>query len=304
MRPQHRRLLNRLSGIFAGVFLVVCACSENNLNDPNSALPLVHNSIQMKVGDTWLYKRTLVASGISAYIDFPDTLVGYSFFRATKDTVMDLKTYLIVEGRDYEVDKDSITVFNKRVAIHFSDSGTSLYEFRTNGYGFGSGVLKDATAECRLTKSNYGATMLEKLHLRKLMAAAGYDTTVYSDFVYPILFPLVPDSIYTYRDYGDPNGNGFYRRKFLGVVPVSVPVGNFYAYKIEWLVKESMGVDSVYGFDWIGENGLLKRYWDYGNSVLSDSMGSPMGTFHTYDIMEKIGYKDIDPGTLVPWGKR
>ena len=283
--------------------LLLTGCFEKERENPLSALSLEHNSIQMKTGDSWLYKRMFIIVGIDSFLGLPDTLIGYSYFKALKDTAIESKSYLIIEGRDYEVDQDSVSVLKKRFAIHLSDT-ISMYEFRPHCFGFISGVLKAATPPYRLTKSNFGTTVLKRINLQKISSVFGYDSKVYADFVYPLVFPLTKDSIYIYRDIADPNGNAPYRRKFIGIEKVTVPFGQFEAYKIEWLVTEAIGIESIFAYDWIGADGLLKRFWDFGENIIDDSLGMPLDTFQTYDILEKIGTADIDPDTIIPWGRR
>jgi hypothetical protein len=283
--------------------LMLTGCFEKEHENPLSALSVEHNSIQMTIGDSWLYKHMFINVGIDSSLHLPDTLVGYSYFKALKDTVIDSKSYLIIEGRDYEVDRDSVSVFKKRSAIHLSDT-ISMFEFQTGDFGFMSGVLKAAMPQYRLTNSNYGTTIMKKINLHKLSLVFSYDPKIYSDFVYPLIFPLIKDSIYIYRDTADPNGNGPYRRKFISIEKVIIPLGQFEAYKLEWLVKEAIGIDSIFAYDWIGDRGLLKRFWDCGKNTIDDSLGIPLDTCQTYDILEKIGITDINPDTIIPWGRR
>lgn len=70
------------------------------------------------------------------------------------------------------------------------------------------------------------------------------------------------------------------------------------------MANEAFGIDSIFAYDWIGENGLLKRFWYEGRSIVYDPLGEPVGTGRSWNISEKIGTTDIDPDTLIPWGKR
>src|SRR5512136_3061571 len=101
--------------------LMLAVCCGRNPYYPGNALSLDRNSIHMNAGDSWLYKRSFINIGMFAATGAPDTLVGYSYFQATKDTVIDAKQYLIIDGRDYEVGKDTISIYRKRSAVHFSD---------------------------------------------------------------------------------------------------------------------------------------------------------------------------------------
>lgn len=282
--------------------LVMFSCNSEKHDNPMAPLPLDHNTISMKVGDSWLFQRQFINNPDSGTFDFPDTLIGYSYFSATKDTIINGKNFLIIDGRDYEVEKDTISIFKKRSAIHLGDT-VLMYEFNTGDWGFMSGLMKQKAVKPTLSKSNYGTSILKKILLQKLLASSGYDTSVYCDFVYPMVFPFIKDSAYVYRDSGDPRGNFYYRKRFLGTEIISTKLGQFQAYKIEYLTKESLGIDSILYYDWVGLNGLLKRYVDCGHNEISDSLGNTTGRVRTYDISELIGRQDINPDTLKPWGK-
>jgi hypothetical protein len=287
----------KLKWLFFGLFIFSCN-SDKHVN-PIAPLPLDHNTITMKIGDSWLFQRLFINIPDSGTMDFPDTLIGYSYFSATKDTIIDGKNYLIIAGRDYDVEKDSVSIYKKKFAIHLGDT-VLMYEFNTGDWGFMSGLMKRQANNLPITKSNYGTSILKQVLLQKLLASTNYDTSVYYDFVYPMIFPMVKDSVYVYRDTGDPRGNLFYQRRFLGVETISIILGQFQAYKYEYLT----GIDSVFFYDWIGSNGLLKRYIDGGHIDISDSIGNTIGKVRNWDISELIGRTDINPDTLKPWGRK
>lgn len=285
------------------IMLIQTGCFEKEQDNLLSPLSLERNSIQMNAGDSWLYRRMFIIEGLDSSLQFPDTLVGYSYFQAIKDTVIDSKSYLIIEGSDYDIAKDTILILKRRSAVHLSDT-ILMYLFNSGAHGFTSGVLKASIPQCRLTISNFGTAALKRILLQKMSLTMGYDTTIYNDFVYPLIFPLIKDSIYIYRDTGDPKGNLPYRHKFVGIERVTIPLGQFEAYKFEWMTKEAFGIDSFFGYDWIGENGLLKRLWDCGSNMIYGPLSEPIDTCRSWEIIEKIGTIDIDPDTLIPWGKR
>jgi hypothetical protein len=287
---------------FALSSLIDCARKENN---PIASLSLNHNSIQMEVGDSWLYRLTFINAGLHSKGLLPDTLAAYSFFQATSDTIMNSLEYLIIEGRDYNIEKDSISIIKKKFAIHFSDSFVSSYEFNTGmkESEYMSGVLKTSIIPATLTKSNFGTSILKRILMKKLLSAMNYDTSAFFDYVTPIRYPLKKDSIYVYRDSVDPRGNLNVRRKFLGIESVDVAAGTFEAYKFEFLTREYLGIDSIILVDWIGENGLVKRYFRSSNT-LSDEDGRAIDSCTTYQIDEYAGSRDINPDTLIPWGRK
>jgi hypothetical protein len=285
------------------VMLAIIACDPVGNNNPTDTLSLEQNSVSMKTGDSWLYKRTFSFDNIYEKMKVPDSVTMYSYFFAVKDTFMNDKSYLIIEGKDYDTQEDSIITTKKRVAIHLGVNGIEMMDFELENY-YMTGVLKMRASQSRLTRQNYGTYFLKNLALQKMTASPKYDPDVYADCVYPIVFPLVKDTVYTYRDSLDPSGNLPYYRKFIGIESVTVPVGTFDSYKIEWLVKKSLGINGVTGYDWIGNNGLLRRHLAIDSVAINDVQGENEGMYRMNDITELVGKRDINPDTLTPWGKQ
>jgi hypothetical protein len=89
---------------------VLLSCTNKLHDNPISALPLDHNTINMKIGDSWLYRQTYINIVDSGSFDFPETLITYSYFSASKDTTIDSMSYLIIDGHNYEIDRDSVYI--------------------------------------------------------------------------------------------------------------------------------------------------------------------------------------------------
>lgn len=277
--------------------LTLLSCVNKKIDNPVSTLPLDHNTISMRVGDSWLYRHTFINIPDSGTFNFPDTFVSYDYFTASKDTTIDSKPYLIIDGREYNIEMDSIAIVSNRCAIHFSDT-VSEYDFAGSPAEF---MKRTAFHKNRkvISVDNFGTTALKKLALSKLLAATNYDVSVYCDFAYPIMFPLAVDSNYVFRPYNDPHGNLAMHYKFLGVENINVFSGRQSAYKYAFL-NNDLGLDSFPVFTWIGLNGLLKRYFYNGHMGFVDSLDAIIGTAKSWEIVELIGKSDINPDTLKP----
>jgi hypothetical protein len=292
--------MNRVTAVGIALFLFIACADEGNNTNP--ILPLDHNVIQMAVGDSWLYRQSFIDVCLHDTTQLPDAVAGYSYFLATKDTTIDSTTCLIIEGQDYVVGKDSIQIFRKRFAVHLSDSLVAVYAFHTGDVlAFNSGVMKAGTQAVTLTTANYSTSATRKVVLPRLLAATGYDTSVFFDFVCPIVYPLRQDSTYVYRDSSDPRGNTPMRRTFRGVEDIQVPAGDFQAYKLQY---DFGFTDSARFYDWVGQHGLLKRYYYIPNDVIYDTLGVAIDSCDCYGIYELVGNSNINPDTLVPWGRR
>jgi hypothetical protein len=286
--------------ITALLFLSIISCSEKRDFAVNGDLSLDKNSISLWAGQSWLYKQTFITSGLPDTIGIPDTLVGYSFFHATKDTSIDSTIYLIIEGRDYDVEKDSVYIIKKRYGIHSSDSEITQIEFETGmeNLGFTSGVMKHSPGLGVVFLNKFG-TFILKRH-----AANQFNSAAFYDYVVPIKYPLVYDSIYVYRDTGSINGNSEVSRQFLGIENISVGTGNFDCYKFKWLTNNYWPGDSVIFCDWIGDIGLVKRLYYDPTCLVADDAGVIIDTCILTENYEIIGNRDINSDTLIPWGKR
>jgi len=285
--------------------VVLLSCETYNVEDAHSLLPTDKNPIEFNIGDSWLYKRYFINVGLKANFDLPDTLVGYSFFKVTKDTVINSLNYYIVEGKDYEVGKDEVVICKKRQAYHLSDSGVSEYTFKDSEDGYISGIMKVGnTQPLRFNKKTYSTMWCKQAMLAKLMTNTNYDATVFKDFTYPIRFPLNTIEPYIYRDEGDPSGNSYYRKRYTGQEKMETAAGIFTCYVLEWLTKEAFSANDITFIDYVSRKGLIKRYIDGGVSEVQDSLGNPLDSLHNYDITVYVGTEDIDADTLLPWGKR
>jgi hypothetical protein len=285
------------------VIVLGCDSTPDTINERE-------NFISYTVGRQWLYKKYFIFNGaVPMGLPPGGALLGYSHFWVAKDTVIGQAPYFIIEGRDYEIDKDSISTFSKRCAVCVTQAGLKVYEFQGEGYGFLSGIFKRNREVRRLVfTSAMSARDLRKAVLQKVLAAAAYDTTLFCDLYYPIIFPLLRDTSWWYREPGDPRGNLPLRKAYLGKEIINVPAGRFLCLKMEWRINEMLkfgGIDStnlLYGYDWFGPPGLVKRWYDYGRSTMTNDTGDSIGTFHSWDRYEYLGEYSINPDTLKPWG--
>jgi len=296
-------MIKRITCIALTLILISCENGDKKTNNP--LLPTDKNPIEFKVGDSWLYKRYFINEGIREILNVPDTLVGYSYFEISKDTLIDSLEYLVVEGKDYEISMETIDVYKRRMAYHISDSLITEYEFRESDFGFLSGLMKRQNTEVTKTwRNNYSTVYCKNLTLAKILKSTDYDTSVFRDFTFPIRFPLVLNEPFVYRPEGDPSGNGYYRKMYTGQEEIRTDAGQFQCYVLEYLVKEALSVDDIIFTDYVSNKGLVKRYMNTGMNTFEVSIDSTSDSLQGYDIMFYIGTEDINPDTLIPWGQR
>lgn len=286
--------------LYLFILIILLFCSEKS-RDGNPLLPTDNNPIQIKVGDSWLYRRTFVIEGMQAILGFPDTLIGYTYFKAVKDTVINSLNCIVVEGKDYEIAKNEINILTSRFAYHLSDSAIIEYTYTESQLGFSIGIMKCQSSDILSKfKKNYGTMLLKKLSLQRLLNDIRYDTLVFRDLVYPIRYPLEINKPFYYRDIGDPKENVSMGKEYLGQETIEINGNKYQCFIFTYLYGdfiENINKQSRIIFrEYVSSIGLVKRYMEQ-EMQLTDSIKTM-----SYDITEFIGRNAINPDTLKPWG--
>jgi len=286
--------------LIMGLVIVGFSCDP----EKNPIQPLQEQTmpISYAIGQKWLYKRAFVNVGLSQIMDYPDTIPGYAFFEVTGTETINDTQYFIIEGIDYDIGKVTVDSFPQKWAVLISDSVLKVLEYDTDGFGFSQGPFKQRASSGRLPfPAKLRQSLYKKAHIEYLPG--------FRDEVYPLRFPLVKDQKWIYR-YGiqSQDTKDMYR-EYLGQETVSVPAGNIRAYKIDWLLPKYWAgqledAANMAGFDWYNSKGLVRRFFQYGESDVTDSVGIVIGTItRSYDILEFLGEFGIDSDTLRPYGQ-
>lgn len=278
---------------------ILCREEAGDMHNANPLLPTNESPIDFEIGDSRLYRRTMANIGIEIG-SIPDTLTSYSYFEVVKDTVIDSREFFIVEGWDYETGMDSIHIYEKRYAYHISSDTLIEYAFNNFSKGFVSGLLKTGAGGGADLK--YNTKAVREYILGKATRRAMYDTTVFFDMVYPIVFPLQIDTPYVYRKANNPDGHLYYRKKYKGQETVEVPAGSILCYVLEWMATEAFQAQGISLIDYVSVEGLIKRSIRVEAEALSDSGSLFTDSIPYHETFELLGYENIDPDTLKPWG--
>jgi hypothetical protein len=284
--------------------LVLCvACIILSCESERSPLQPLQESkipVEYEIGQKWLYKRTFINIGLSQFMDYPDTILGYAFYEVVDTQTIDDSIYFIIDGIDFDIGKTSVDTILQKWAVFISDSILKVLEYETGGFGFSQGPFKQRALSisfpARLRQSLY-----KKAHVNYLPG--------FRDEVYPLHFPLVKNQKWVYRYGKESQDTENMYRKYMGQENISVPAGYLKAYKIDWLLSEYWAdqlenASDLAGFDWYDSKGLIKRFFQYGKSTVTDSLGTVIGTItQSYDILEFLGEFRIDPDTLHTYGE-
>ncbi len=293
---------------FISIMMIIVVCTPDiTQNDKNTELILTKNPIQYTIGQKWLYKRLFVIPGLDTLIPgHPDTLLGYAYYEVKKDTVIDSITFFIIVGKDYEVDSADINFWIQRFAVYSNDSGVFVYKLDSNT-SFSNGPFKLLN---RYENNNIKISDLSSINkvasifynIISLSNVSNYLS--FYDFFCPILFPLIKDSSWYYRTPENPYGHGEVKKTFIGLDNIIINGEIYNAYKIEWeyIKNNQLFNDTIIGFDWFNDIGLLKRFSYVSKSTLVNEIGIVIGEVEIYDILLYLYAGDFNPDTLIPWG--
>jgi len=285
--------------VVVALLMIGCEASKDGI----TPVSIEKDWLKYEVGQTWTYKRTFINQGSWELMKVPDTLYGYSEFAVTKDTAFEQAEWLIIEGNDYEVNRDSISKTPSRYAVSFTDSSLRVYQFKDSVLGFSWGPFKRRAIASGLTKSDFSKYSIARSKILAEKAyPATYDPIIFSDLFVPIVFGV--DSGYTWRirAENDPHQNLPIEKRYLGRETIHLPSGVFDAYKFELLTGKYLFVSDLFIFQWYDSRSLLKRLSEYGSSDIQDDSGVTIGTINSWEIFEYLGTGNVNPDTLVPWG--
>jgi hypothetical protein len=272
--------------------IIVASCNSDKY--PFRPLQEQTLPISYEIGQKWLYKRLFVNIGISKILDCSDTVLGYACFTVVDTNTINDSQVFIIEGVDYDIQKDSIYSFRRKWAVFISDSIMKVLEYSSSENGFSQGPFK---------RRNIIDSFESPIDIRRALyknARIKYNDGLEYES-YPLKFPLIIDRKWIYR-YGHDVADDIYR-KYCGQEVVSVPAGNINTYKIEWLFSEYYQTkeDSINtcGYDWYNAKGLVKRYFQFGETIVTDSFGETIGKIsNSFDILEFLGEFSFNPDTL------
>lgn len=303
LRKENRRMNNKTILLFI-TSLTLLNC-EKEYQKNNNPLSFEKEWLKYEIGQTWTYRRMFINEGASELMDVPDTLYGYSDFEITKDTIFENTTWMIVEGRDYECSKELINEYISRFAITFTDTSLKVYQFNINSYGFSWGPFKRKNNNRHIVKEDFASikSISSKVLLKKLNST-NYDSSVFSDLYFPLVFGVDPGYKWYIRQENDPHGNIPIEKVYLGKEEISVPAGTFNTYKYELLFGKIFNSPDIKIISWYSSNSLVKTLLDGGTSEVYDDNNQPLGSFHSWDIFEYLGTGHIDKDTLIPWSHR
>lgn len=214
----------------------------------------IQNDLEEPVGQgrTWVYRSTGIYPGLEKY---PDTLVGFSRYNCVGDTLIDGRSFWVVDEIYLSREGFKVDTAHSRGYIHLGEDSVVVYHWKHSSWRSTGGVFK-RSAEQRAKVRPVPAVATTAAR----WSDARYDTSHFGDMVIPIVYPLVEGSRWDYRAEDDPSGGLPVQREYVGEDTIAVPAGRFRAQVMEWDWDSSAlpGVVERRRTDWLAGFGLVK----------------------------------------------
>lgn len=235
----------------------------------------------LAVGNVWEYDTT--------YTYDYDSLATYN---GLTDTTF--YSNASVEIISNEVIFDSIQVYNFATTLdqagnistgnqYFNNAGNCLFN-----YGYTSPGV-------HIPKSNTNSTFFkfdDKIfcnveevfeYIKRGLIQSEYakDDSINYDPVTCLEYPLEMHNYWMYRAPGNPLAID---KEIVGLEWIEVPAGRFYCWKIRWIYPESDLNDNIDIYDFVSQDGLVKRELEVRNmAIYGDPFGEPTGNLDAFE---------------------
>jgi hypothetical protein len=238
------------------ILAIIFSCVKDEITSP-------HFKNKYEKDKEWLYRKYFISNNLTKNIF--DTVTVYGEYEVLKDSVIYGNKCFIVQGKEYEIFNDTVTVYKKRIAASVYNDSIIIYEFQNLGNGIP--------------------------FLFKSQRSNVYDTTIFSDVYFPVLFPLFKDKKWVTRDTLNPWDHLAIEMQYAGEEQISIEGKIYNANKLIYKSFQDVVL-------WINDNdGLLKTYINYGKMEVTSSDG----TIESQEVVsmettEFLGYTlfDID----------
>lgn len=240
--------------------LLACGGGEENGVEPYD---LETPRLDFPVGQ----RRAVLRELTQEYRSGVRTLFTLGVHTIVKDTVVDGRSGLIVAVEEFQLDEDSVRIFQGRDMLLQDDREVTLYRFRRD--------------------SSSPAGMVFGLLKRSEYDTAAYDTAVYADRMAVLRHPLATGAAWRIRPESDPNGNFSLEREYLGLDTLE-----FDGRKLQcarFVLHSFVELHS-----WVSRVGLLKAEIDHGKYAEFDSLGNFVDSASSRERFELLALDPTD----------
>jgi hypothetical protein len=270
--------------IILAVICIIGCESENNKPNMDFIYPLA-------VGNSWQYDMIYA-------LDF-DSL-------ATSNGFIDTTYYSTgsVEIITNEIIFDSLEVYN--FATTLTETGNVFtgneYYNNNNNCLFCYGYINPSMITPKSNK-NLAFIIFDNKKFNNVREIVDYiergiikndyskNDSIYYDPVKCLEYPLREDSQWIYRTSNNP-----WRidKTIIGLENIDVPAGQFNCWKIQWTFPESSWINDIEFYDFISQDGLIKRVIEFKNTECIDEFGNFIGYLNSTEEKYLTDYQIID----------
>lgn len=269
------------------ILAVICIIGCENDNDK----PNMDFIYPLAIGNSWQYDMIFT-------LDF-DSL-------ATSNGLIDTTHYSTgsVEIITNEIIFDSLEVYNFETTLTETGNAFTGNEYYNNNdnclfcYGYTQGYMITPK-----TNNNFAFIIFDEKKFNDVREVFNYlekgiivdeyskDDSIYYDPVKTLEYPLEEDKQWMYRTSNNP-----WRidKTIIGKENIDVPAGNFNCWKIQWTYPESSWNDNIEFYDFISQDGLIKRVIEFKNSECIDELGNFIGYLNSTEEKYLTDYQIND----------
>jgi len=117
------------------------------------------------------------------------------------------------------------------------------------------------------------------------------DDSIYYDPAKCYVFPLYEDQEWNYRNSDD---SWKIVKTVIGKEKVEVPAGKFDCWKIQWSYPESSWVNDIEYYEYVSQEGVVKRVIELRNSTITDEDGNDIGSYYSRSEQYLSDYEIVE----------
>ena len=260
--------------------------------DKNPSAANEMNLEEISFGRSWFYRACAIDNSSQRQYNL-DTTWSYSYLSYCCDTTINGCICAVIQGVEYRCFDFYIDTITISQFICITDSQIKIIEPK----GAAPPYLELSLLKQRaIDTAEYDSSNL-------------YDTSLYSDVLLPIVFPIEKGLQWFYRPLNDPNGSLPMVRRFIGNETVTVPGGTFNCWKFDfdytaWWINDPPVPKSktppVACTTWVSSIGNVKTATISKKDTILHSSGTKTITSDYKTVGEYMGDSDLSDSYVKP----
>jgi len=253
--------------------LSVAGCDNDNNNNNNADMDFDY---PLAIGNSWQYDRIF-----SVFYD------STAHSNGMIDEVYNGVGSVEIMGSELLFDNIEVYDFASSLSEeghqpYLSNSYYNYDETSLIRYGYIDGSILNPKSDGKKVfynfdnkKFNNPQEMVAYLENGLVRNSQAKNDTLYYDPVKCFVYPMSEDLEWNYRVHNDVS---VIKKTVLGIEEVDVPAGKFECWKIESTYSDSVINDEIDFFEYVSQEGLVKRVIEYSNIEITDEDGNLIGS--------------------------